>query len=155
MEEFQIIVNSFTDEEGLRIFATMWGLQDTPEVRFRIFQIRNRQYDDEFVHEELETILKLFDENSYPDEDMELTLENTKTQKEIEGDNKTLLTNADKEELTQVCIKNSDCDTSTNTTDELFEPWSPSFQAALLRDENIASISYACIQDGEFRCVFF
>ncbi|KAL4217298.1 hypothetical protein ACF0H5_023749 [Mactra antiquata] len=39
----------------------------------------------------------------------------------------------------------------SSTTEELFEPWSPGFQVAALREEDIVSASFECIQDGEFR----
>ncbi|KAL4226342.1 hypothetical protein ACF0H5_014325 [Mactra antiquata] len=39
----------------------------------------------------------------------------------------------------------------SSKTEELFEPWSPGFQVAALREEDIVSASFECIQDGEFR----
>ncbi|KAL4218661.1 hypothetical protein ACF0H5_021250 [Mactra antiquata] len=41
----------------------------------------------------------------------------------------------------------------SSTREEMFEPWSPGFQIAALREEDIASASFECIQDGEFRTI--
>ena len=35
--------------------------------------------------------------------------------------------------------------------DELFEPWSPTFQASALKQEEIVSSTLACLQDGEYK----
>ncbi len=53
----ELMVNSFTDEEDLMNFAATWGIQDSPVVRFRLFQLRNQEYDDEFVNGALDNIL--------------------------------------------------------------------------------------------------
>ncbi len=58
METFELMVNNFTDEEGLMNFAATLGIQDSLSVRLRLFQIRNPQYDDAFVNSELDTILE-------------------------------------------------------------------------------------------------
>jgi hypothetical protein len=54
---FEMMVNSFTDADELMNFAATWGIQDSPGVRFRLFQLRNPHYDADFVEEELNNIL--------------------------------------------------------------------------------------------------
>ncbi len=55
---FDAMVNSFNDADDLMNFAATWGIQESPAVRFRLFQLRNVEYGDEFVNEELDGILK-------------------------------------------------------------------------------------------------
>ena len=38
-------------------FAATWGRQDSPAVRLRLFQLRNNEYDDIFVNDQLDAIL--------------------------------------------------------------------------------------------------
>ena len=54
------MVNSFTNANELMHFAATWGLQDSVAVRFRLFQLRNMQYDNRFVNEQLDTLLQTF-----------------------------------------------------------------------------------------------
>jgi hypothetical protein len=54
----EMMVNTFTDAEELMNFAATWGITDSPGVRFQLFQFRNPQYGDNFVNEELESILE-------------------------------------------------------------------------------------------------
>lgn len=44
---FEMMVNSFTDADELMNFAARWGIQDSPGVRFRLFQLRNPHYGNE------------------------------------------------------------------------------------------------------------
>ena len=43
------MVNSFTNADELMHFAATWGLQDSVAVRFRLFQLRNMQYDNTLI----------------------------------------------------------------------------------------------------------
>ena len=38
---FLNMVNSFTDADQLMDFAATWGIQDSPVVRLRLYQLRN------------------------------------------------------------------------------------------------------------------
>ena len=53
----QSMVDSFTIEEELMNFAATWGVQESPIVKLRLFQLRNQLYDDDFVNEELNSLL--------------------------------------------------------------------------------------------------
>ena len=54
------ILNSFTSAYELMDFEATRALQDSVAVRFRLFQLRNTQYDDTFVDEQLDTLLETF-----------------------------------------------------------------------------------------------
>ncbi len=83
---FDAMVNSFTDADDLMNFAATWGIQDSPAVRFRLFQLRNVEYGDEFVNDELDGILKnLVGPLNATDEDLEMALEYVNEQDEVEG----------------------------------------------------------------------
>ena len=49
---------SFTDADEFMDFATTWGIQDSHVVRWRLFQLRNNDYDDMFVNDPLDVILQ-------------------------------------------------------------------------------------------------
>ena len=55
----ETMVNSFTNADKLMNFAATWGLQDSLAVRYKLFQI-NKQYDETFVNEQLESLLQTF-----------------------------------------------------------------------------------------------
>ncbi len=47
----------FMDATDLMNFAATWGIQESPAVIFRLFQLQNPEYDCEFVDGQLDTIL--------------------------------------------------------------------------------------------------
>ena len=53
------MVNTFTDADELMNFAATCGIQDWAEVRFRLFQLRNPLYGDQFVTEQLYNIYNI------------------------------------------------------------------------------------------------
>ena len=52
--QFKSMMNNFTDADGLMKFAATWGIADLLAVRFRHFRVRNREYGDEFVIEQMD-----------------------------------------------------------------------------------------------------
>ena len=54
--EFEHIVNSFTDVAELISFASFWNILDLPVVRMRFLQLRNAEYDDNFIMEQLDVM---------------------------------------------------------------------------------------------------
>ena len=73
---FLNMVNSFTDADQLMDFAATWGIQDSPALRLRLYQLRN-------------------DEQSLPRVDgsiqQNVDLESVRTQDEVEESVKALL----------------------------------------------------------------
>ena len=86
---FLNMVNSFTDADQLMDFAATWGIQDSPAVRLRLYQLRN-------------------DEQSLPSVDQSIQqnvdLESVRTQEEVEESIKALLFDEEMETLGQSCI---------------------------------------------------
>lgn len=54
---FEMMVDSFTSADALMNFAVTWGIQDSPGIRFRLFQLRNTEYGNDFVNEQLDSLL--------------------------------------------------------------------------------------------------
>ena len=52
----ELMVISFTDADELMDFAATWGVQDSPTLQFRLFQLRNPG--DTFVNDQLDAILQ-------------------------------------------------------------------------------------------------
>ncbi len=112
---FELMVNSFTDADELMNFAATWGIQDSPVARFRLFQLRNQEYGDEFANEELDGILQRLggslcntDTIDSREEDLELALEYVKEQEEMEGSSLALLFDEEMEETAQICIEDGE-----------------------------------------------
>ena len=86
---FLNMVNSFTDADQLMDFAATWGIQDSPVVRLRLYQLRN-------------------DEQSLPSVDQSIQqnvdLESVRTQDEVEESIKALLFDEEMDTLGQSCI---------------------------------------------------
>ena len=86
---FLNMVNSFTDADQLMDFAATWGIQDSPAVRLRLYQLRN-------------------DEQSLPRVDQSIQqnvdLESVRTQEEVEESIKALLFDEEMDTLGQSCI---------------------------------------------------
>ena len=86
---FLNMVNSFTDADQLMDFAATWGIQDSPAVRLRLYQLRN-------------------DEQSLPSVDQSIQqnvdLESVRTQYEVEESIKALLFDEEMDTLGQLCI---------------------------------------------------
>lgn len=64
---FEMMVNYFTNADELMNFAATLGIQDSNEVRFRLFQLRNAEYGDDFVSDQLNNILYAVGESSEHD----------------------------------------------------------------------------------------
>ena len=90
---FLNMVNSFTDADQLMDFAATWGIQDSPAVRLRLYQLRN-------------------DEQRLPSVDQSIQqnvdLESVRTQEEVEESIKALLFDEEMDTLGQSCI--DDCE---------------------------------------------
>ena len=86
---FLNMVNSFTDADQLMDFAATWGIQDSPAVRLRLYQLRN-------------------DEQRLPSVDQSIQqnvdLESVRTQEEVEESIKALLFDEEMDTLGQSCI---------------------------------------------------
>jgi hypothetical protein len=111
MEHFDIIVDTFTDADELMNFAATWGLQDSPGVRFRLFQLRNPQYGDDFVNEQMERLLDSVDDKMQNQEDLkdlDLALEYVRKQEEIEGAVRTLLFDEEMDKMSTDCVKDGE-----------------------------------------------
>ena len=93
---FDMIVNTFIDADELMNFAAKWGIQDWPTVRFRLFQLRNPQYGDQFVTEKLNDILH--------------TLPSIDQQNEIDACEQALLIDDEIEESTCLCLEDGEWD---------------------------------------------
>ncbi|MET0103905.1 MAG: hypothetical protein ABW072_02045 [Sedimenticola sp.] len=108
----EMMAEAFTDAEDLTAFAALWDIQESPVVRFRLFQLRNREYDNDFVNEQLNTIFETLDgpiETPYED-DMQLALNYVREQEEIEGAVKALLFDDEMEALAQTCRDDGEWD---------------------------------------------
>lgn len=116
--QFQTMVNSFTDADELMNFAATWGIQDSPAVRFRLFQLRNTEYGDAFVDQQLNTILQTFEGTTEQGaDDFELALEYVRKEEEVEESIKALLFDEEMEALGQTCVDDGE--------------WSPTLQVNL------------------------
>ena len=86
---FLNMVNSFTDADQLMDFAATWGIQDSPAVRLRLYQLRK-------------------DEQRLPSVDQSIQqnvdLESVRTQEEVEESIKALLFDEEMDTLGQSCI---------------------------------------------------
>ena len=86
---FLNMVNSFTDADQLMDFAATWGIQDSPAVQLRLYQLRN-------------------DEQRLPSVDQSIQqnvdLESVRTQDEVEESIKALLFDEEMDTLGQSCI---------------------------------------------------
>ena len=90
---FLNMVNSFTNADQLMDFAATWGIQDSPVVRLRLYQLRNSN-----------------DGQSLPSVDQSkqqnVDLDSIRTQEEVEESIKALLFDEEMENLEQSCIDN-------------------------------------------------
>ncbi|XP_060564754.1 uncharacterized protein LOC132723964 [Ruditapes philippinarum] len=108
---FEMMVNSFTDAEELMNFAATWGIQDSPGVRFRLFQLRNPQYGDDFVNEQMERLLDSLNDTMQNREDTEnfdLALEYVREQEEIEGAVRALLFDEEMDKMATACVEDGE-----------------------------------------------
>ena len=101
---FEMMVNTFVDADALMNFSATWGLQDSPVVRFRLFQLRNPQCDDTFVEEELDTMLHHLGRS----EPNTSELRNNINQMEIEGSIRALLLDEEMEEAGRLLIEDGE-----------------------------------------------
>ena len=104
------IINSFTDVDELNAFAVFWNLQETPVVRLRLFQLRNPQNDNDFIMEQLDNVMRTFDQ-AQDDSNLELALEFVKEQEEkdeIEKATRVLEFDDEMDSLAQDCINDGE-----------------------------------------------
>ena len=88
---FLNMVNSFTDADQLMDFAATWGIQDSPAVRLRLYQLRNTN-----DWQSLPTVDRSIQQN--------VALESVRTQEEVEESIKALLFDEEMDTLGQSCI---------------------------------------------------
>ena len=86
---FLNMVNSFTDADQLMDFAATWGIQDSPVVRLRLYQLRNDE-------QSLASVDQSIQQN--------VDLESVRTQDEVEESIKALLFDEEMDTLGQSCI---------------------------------------------------
>ena len=133
----EAMVDSFTIEEELMNFAATWGVQESPIVQLRLFQLRNPLYDACFVNEELNSLLfnlggpsdqtspsviydDLYLASEYVQEQVEVELpsviyddlnlasEYVQEQVEVEECIKALLFDDEIEDLSRICMEDGD-----------------------------------------------
>ena len=86
---FLNMVNSFTDADQLMDFAATWGIQDSPVVRLRLYQLRNDE-------QRLPSVDRSIQQN--------VDLESVRTQDEVEESIKALLFDEEMDTLGHSCI---------------------------------------------------
>lgn len=106
---FATMVNYFTDADERMNFAATLGVQDCPEVRVRLFQLRNQEYGDDFVDENLDNILRdmggpLDITEPIVEDDLEPALDYVREQEEIEACVKALLYDEEMDETANACV---------------------------------------------------
>jgi hypothetical protein len=104
MDFFEMIADTFTDADELMNFAATWGIQDSPGVRFRLFQLRIPQYGSDFIYEQLDNILQNFEEPT----DQNTNDNDYVTEQEIEQCAKTLLFDEEMNQLATDCINDGE-----------------------------------------------
>ena len=90
---FLNMVNSFSDADQLMDFAATWGIQDSPAVRLRLFQLRNSDF---------QTVDRTRQQN----------VESVRMQEEVEESIRALLFDEEMETLGQSCIDDGEWDPS-------------------------------------------
>ena len=95
-EIMDVMINSYTDPDELMDFATTMGIQDSVSVRLRLFQLRQQEYDNEFIEEQMDMVLQTLGGRiqtpvTFNEEDMGISLEYVQIQEEIDGAVKALL----------------------------------------------------------------
>ena len=90
----EMMVNAFTEAEDLMAFAATWGIQESPVVRFQLYQLRNRGNENQVVNTEV---------TDQTEDNLELALEYVKEQEKIDGAVKALLFDEEMEALVQTC----------------------------------------------------
>ena len=115
---FEIMVNSYTNADELMNFAATMGIQESPSVRFRLFQLRHREYDNDFVNGELDSILQnlggeLNTAEDFNEEDLELAVDYIRDQNEIDESMKAILFDDQMDELATACLDDGDWDPPT------------------------------------------
>ena len=97
----EMMVNAFTEAEDLMAFAVAWDIQESPVVRSRLYQLRNRENDNQMVNTELTVEME---------DNLELALEYVREQEEIEGAVKALLFDDEMEALAKTCVDDGEWD---------------------------------------------
>ena len=98
--QFETWVNGFTDADELMNFAATLGIQDLPVVRFRLFQLRNQEYGDEFVTEQMDMLLQSIDGPTGHNTDIR--------EQEIEESMRALLFDDEMNEMAEACIRDGE-----------------------------------------------
>ena len=161
------LVSTFTDEEGLMKFAAIYDIQDSSMVQQRLFQIRNPVYGDQFVNEELDTLLTHLGGplTTSKQDDFELALDYVTENEEVEESIKALLFDDEIELTSRLCIQDGEFNplsqpipyvksdeprpgTSAQQDDDTVPIILDVSDRGL--DNEIDLASRLCIQDGEF-----
>ena len=114
-EIMDVLINSYTDLDELMDFATTMGIQDSVSVRLRIFQLRQQEYDNEFIEEQMDLVLQklgglLQTPVTFNEEDTGISIEYVKLQEDIDGVVKALLFDDDMNEAARLCLEDGDWD---------------------------------------------
>ena len=109
------MINSYTDPDELMDFATTMGIQDSVSVRLRLFQLRQQEYDNEFIEEQMDLVLQTLGGRiqtpvTFNEEDMGVSLEYVQIQEEIDGAVKALLFDDDMNKTARLCLEDGDWD---------------------------------------------
>ena len=112
-EIMDVLINSYTDPDELMDFATTMGIQDSVSVRLRILQLRQQEYDNEFIEEQMDLVLQklgglLQTPVTFNEEDTGISIEYVKLQEEIDGVVKALLFDDDMNEAARLCLEDGD-----------------------------------------------
>ena len=105
----ETMVHSYTDAEELMNFSATMGIQDSPIVRFRLFQLRNPEYSDHYINEQIDSLFyNLGGPVAITNDSSDLDLESVRIEKEIQGAIKALLFDDEMEETARVCVEDGE-----------------------------------------------
>ena len=109
----EMMVNSFTDANELMYFAATMGIQDSPIVRFRLFQLQNLEYDSDFFERTNRNVLEHLGgpiniTSETITDDLEMALEYVKREEEIEESIKALLFDEEMDHIARICIEDGE-----------------------------------------------
>ena len=97
----EMMVNAFTEAEDLMAFVATWDIQELLVVRFRLYQLRNRENENQVVNTEV---------TDQMEDNLQLALEYVREQEEIDGAVKALLFDEEMEALAQTFADDGEWD---------------------------------------------
>ena len=155
-EIMDVMINSYTDPDELMDFATTMGIQDSVSVRLRLFQLRQQEYDNEFIEEQMDMVLQTLGGRiqtpvTFNEDDMGISLEYVQIQEEIDGAVKALLFDDDMNETARLCLEDGDWDDPFVQTGGGEEPRAgPSGLQNDLFDDDMNETARLCLEDGDW-----